>query len=215
MKKKEIPNKSLTKYSIMVIVFVISVILLGVSLSYAYFTAYFNGISDTTPGKAAILDVTTTLTSVPVINAARLALIEAPEYKEKAEKIEFSVTNEATSNINAKYTLKLVEMSLTKNLFSQYFKWKIVVNEDTSEEKSFTGDFSDESITPEGTNELDKVTDLTKMLLNEDEALTLEINKTDQIKFYIWLENAENIDQIYLTNGEFQGKLSMDAVPTK
>lgn len=215
MKKKDIPNKSLTKYSIMVIVFVISVIVIGISLSYAYFSAYFDGISDTAPGQAAILDVSTTLTSVPVINAARLALIEATEYKEKAEKIEFTVTNEATSNINAKYTIKLVEMSLTKNLFSKYFKWKIVVNEGTAEEKIFDGDFSDENIAQEGTTELDKVTDLTKILLNDGEALTLTVNKTDQIKFYLWLENAENIDQIYLTNGEFQGKLSMDAVPTK
>ncbi len=213
--KKNRTNNSLTKYAVMTIVFVSSVVLLGISLSYAYFTATFSGVGETAPGNAAVLNVTTTLTTVPVINAARLALIESTEYKSKAEKISFSVTNEATSNINAKYTIKMVEMSMSKNLFSQYFKWKIIINEGSPNEQSFTGNFADSNITEEGTTELDKVTELTKILVGEEEALTLKANSTDQITFYMWLENAENIDQMYLTNGDFQGKLSLDAVPSK
>lgn len=215
MKEEQGKNKEITKYSVMVLVFVLSIVVIGVSLSYAYFTANFTGQNDTGLNKAATLNVTTTLTTAPVIDSSQLALIESTEYITKGEKISFEITNENTSNVNAKYTIKLVEMSLSQNLFSKYFKWKLVINEGTATEKEFNGNFADETKAPEGTSGKEEITELTKKLIAEEEALTLSIGQTDNVVFYLWLENEADVDQIYLTEGTFKGKLSMDAVPTK
>jgi len=213
--EKKTQKKEITKYSFMVLVFVLSIVVIGVSLSYAYFSANFTGKNETGLNKTAKLNVTTTLTTAPVIDSSQLALIENVDYKTKAEKITFTVTNENTSNVNAKYTIKLVEMSLSKNLFSKYFKWKLVINEGTENEKEFNGDFADAETATEGTDDKTELTNLTKQLIGEEEALTLAISQTDSIVFYLWLENEAEVDQLYLTEGKFKGKLSMDAIPTK
>jgi len=215
MKKEIAPNNEVKKYSIMVIVFVISIVLIGVSLSYAYFSAKFTGNASTPTAKAAIMNVTTSLVTAQAINSDKLAIIDPADYKEKSEKVAFTVTNENTSNVNAKYTIKIDDMSLSKNLFSKYFKWELTINEGTANEKVFQGNFEDASVTPEGTEDKSMLTGLSKILVTDEQALSLNINQTDDIKFYIWLENDENVNQIYLTEGTFNGKLSMNAVPTK
>ena len=79
-------------------------------------------------------------------------------------------------------------MSLSKNLFSKYFKWKLIINEGTATEKEFTGTFADETLASEGTEDNTELTDLTKILVSDEQALTLDVGQTDDIKFYIWLE---------------------------
>ena len=141
--------------------------------------------------------------------------IRGGKYEDNAEKVSFSVTNSASSGAKAKYTIDLVEMSITKNLASKYFKWALVVNPDGDNRQVFTGDFADESIGSEGNSDTTLVEGLTKTLLDEEHALILDIGATDNLDFYIWLENDDSVDQLYLTNGDFSGKLSMNAVPTR
>lgn len=203
------------KYLVMVVVFVLSIVVIGVSASYAFFSASITGNGEVPSSSTGTLNVTTTLTNTPAINSTELVIIDAAEYKTKGEKIEFSVTNQNTSNVNAKYTIKLVEMSLSKKLFSKYFKWELVINEGTEGEKKFNGNFADAAIAAEGNEDSTLVTNLTKILVPEEEALKLNVSQTDQIKFYIWLENDVNENQLYLTEGTFNGKLSLDAVPSK
>jgi len=214
MEKQVTPKNSLMKSTVTTIIFIVSIMVFGVSISYAYYTANFKGNSEVPSSTAAQLDVTTTLTTVPVINAAQLAIIEPSEYLTKGEKVSFSITNEATSNVKAKYVIKIVEMSLSENLFSKYLKWSLVVNHADGTSKTFNGDFSDESHA-EGNSSTTKVDKLSKTLIADDEAIVLNIDSTDQLTFYIWLENDDTVDQLYLTNGDFQGKISMNAVPTK
>ncbi len=218
MEEKIAPKGGNIKNTIKIFVFVCSILVFGVSVSYAYFTANMVGNSTTSHNQGGVLDVTATLSSVPVINAAQLALIEPTEYLTKGEKVTFSVTNTNNSTLKAKYTIKLVEMSLSKNLFSKYFKWALIVNTAAGDTKTYTGDFADATITPEGTEitaDDVEVTGLTKVLISDEDAIALDINSTDNLSFYIWLENDAHVDQLYLTNGTFTGKLSLDAVPTK
>lgn len=198
-----------------IVVFVISIVVIGVSVSYAFYTANMTGNASVPSSNAAIMNVTTNLAEAGAINAAKLSLIDATDYLTKAQKVEFSVTNETTSNVKAKYIVKLVEMSLSKNLASKYFKWSLVVNAGTSNAKTFSGTFADTTIGAEGTTDKTLVSDLTKTLITDANALTLNIGATDNIDFYIWLENDSAVDQLYLTNGNFTGKLSIEAVPTK
>lgn len=215
MDTKKISKNGYAKNIMFISVFVISIIVIGISVSYSFYSALIKGGSDITGSTAAKMDVTTTLNTTAAINAAKLSMIDAGEYLTKAEKVRFSVTNGTTSNVKAKYTVQLVDMSLSKNLASKYFKWTLIVNAGTSTEKSFTGNFADTTIAPEGTSDTTVVNNLSKTLITDENAITLDIGATDNIDFYIWLENDPVLDQLYLTNGNFTGKLNLNATPTK
>ena len=207
--------KSDTKNFILVIVLVISVIVFGISTSYAFYTASMVGSNEVPLNTAANLNVTSTLTTSTVISSAELALIEADEYETKGEHVSFTVTNHDDSNVNAKYTISLEQMSMKNNLFSKYLKWKIIVNKGTTNEQVIDGDFADATISAEGNTDKTLVSDLTKSLVSDNNPLQINIGVTDTVDFYIWLENDAKVNQIYLTSGTFSAKLAINAVPSK
>lgn len=212
VKQEKASNK---KLFVMSTILVVSLVVLGISFSYAYFALRYRGTAEVPENNAAVLNVSSTLTSATAINASRMNLISATDVDTQAKNVSFSVTNENTSNVNAKYIVKLVDFTVTKNLSSQFFKWKLVVNPGTSEEKSLTGNFLDNTIATEGTSDITQLSGLTKILVTEENALPLSIGMTDNLIFYIWLENSDTIDQQYLTNGSFSGKLALEAFPSK
>lgn len=206
---------SLKIYTLIVIIFVISIVVLGVSLSYSYFNVNVEGSKNIPANQTPQFNVTTTLDSVNTINAAQLALINSENYENEAEKVSFAVTNSSTSEVKAKYTINLEEMTISKNLASKYFKWALVINGESDSKQIFSGDFADANIAVEGNSDTTTVGNLSKVLINDENAIVLDIGKTDSLVFYIWLENDDTVDQLYLTNGTFSGKLSMSAVPTR
>ena len=199
-------------------ILVVSIIIIAFSLTWAYFTVGNGGKEAINDNQAAILNVDSNLKNASAINETEMALIEPENVDTEAKKVTFDVTNQDTSTVNAKYIVKLIDYSITKNLSSAYFKWKLVVIPG-EEEQVFSGDFLQPDI-PEGTTltgveEDDKVSGLEKELVTEDEALTLNVGESDNLVFYVWLENNQSNDQIYLTSGQFRGKLSLEAYPVK
>lgn len=213
MESKKLKKKSFVKNTVLISVLVVSIIVIGISLSFAYFTMSIQGSSDTGNNQAAILNVTTTLTTADAINATSLAIIDGSEYLTKAESIEFTVTNNTDSNVNALYTINMTDITISKNMLSQYFKWALVINSDTS--NAITGSFQDLSLADEGNSDTSTVTMGSKVLIADENARSLSIGATDTITLYLWLENDNNVDQLYLTNGTFSGKLSLNATPVK
>lgn len=213
MESKKLKKKSFVKNTVLISVLVVSIIVIGISLSFAYFTMSIQGSSDTGNNQAAILNVTTTLTTADAINATSLAIIDGSEYLTKAESIEFTVTNNTDSNVNALYTINMTDITISKNMLSQYFKWALVINSDTS--NAITGSFQDLSLADEGNTDTSTVTIGSKVLIADENARSLSIGATDTITLYLWLENDDNVDQLYLTNGTFSGKLSLNATPVK
>ena len=213
MESKKLKKKSFVKNTVLIYVLVVSIIVIGISLSFAYFTMSIQGSSDTGNNQAAILNVTTTLTTADAINATSLAIIDGSEYLTKAESIEFTVTNNTDSNVNALYTINMTDITISKNMLSQYFKWALVINSDTS--NAITGSFQDLSLADEGNSDTSTVTIGSKVLIADENARSLSIGATDTITLYLWLENDDNVDQLYLTNGTFSGKLSLNATPVK
>lgn len=218
-KKQTESSRSTLKNGIIITVLIVGIVVIGVSISYAYYSAWLRGNATVPKNDAAILNIATNLDSVSAIDAPRLSLIDGSDYLNSAEKVTFTVTNESTSNVNAAYTIKLVEMNLSRNLYSKYFKWAIVINAGTENVMTYTGDFADSSIASEGTT-VDKenpdiVSNQTKNLFKDGESQSLVIGAMDTVDFYLWLENDESVDQLYLTNGSFSGKLSIDVVPVK
>ena len=114
--EKKSKNKAV-KSGIFIAVFVLSIMIIGVSVSYAYFSANVVGSSDTGENQAAKLNVTTTLTSGGAINATSLAIIDGSEYLTKAEHFEFTVTNNTDSTVRAKYAINLTDITISKNIF--------------------------------------------------------------------------------------------------
>ena len=198
-------------------ILVFSIVVIGFSLTYAYFSVGYGGKAEVNGNQAAILNVDSDLKNASAINETEMALINQEDVENEAKKVTFDVINQGSSTVNAKYIVKLIDYSITKNLSSKYFKWKLVVNPGEGEQV-FTGNFL-QNPEDEGTkltgDDTDNLTGLSKVLVNEDEALTLNIGKTDHLVFYVWLENDEALNQIYLTSGEFRGKLSLEAFPTK
>ena len=186
MKEKNSTKNVMFNSAIRIIVFVLAIVIFGVSTSYAYYVANIKGQANVDESKTATLNVITTLENAPAISASKMSIINASDYLTKAQKVDFSITNETTSNVKAKYTLKLVEMSITKNLSSKYFKYAVIVNAGKNNEKTFTGNFLDEeNIAPENTSVTkdnpETVTGLTKNLIDEDNALILYICSTDTL----------------------------------
>lgn len=212
MKKKKRDARSL----VLGIIVIMLVITMGIGISYAFYMIGMTGRSDVSQSTAAVLNLTTTLEQVDRINTDKLQLTEITNnnYAEVVtDKVTFTVTNESSSNVNGKYNLYLKELALTRNLSSQYFKWAAVVSGTNS--KIVTGNFLDTTnLGVEGNTNRIVVSNLTKTLIDDANALTLAPGQTDTVTFYIWLENA-NVDQLYLTNGSFSGKLAIDAVPVK
>ena len=254
MTEKEEQKKEIKKYLIISIVLVVSIAIIGMSLSYAYFAINFMNPTDgkTVPdNKAAKLNVTSDVNDAEAISTKNLALIEASDVDKEAETVKFTVTNNEDS-IPADYDINLVDLELSKNLLSQYFKWKVVVTHgDETAGTTQNGTFQDSNCanlddtvkSEDGNGECHYVltnadgeytpTDADMMVYNgsgyiqktdgnvKNSTLTLAtienfaVGKTDTIKFYIWLENDPKVDQLYLTNGSFSGKLSIVAVPHK
>ena len=193
--------------------FVLLIVVAGITISYAYYTLNMRGSTTTDTNQAANLNITTTLTGTTAINTSNLVLIDGTDLS-KAEKVSFSVTNNTDSTVDAKYTINLIDMSLTQNLFSKYFKWALVMNGDTT--NKIVGDFQDETgVIQEGETSTTSQTVATKNLITEENALPLAIGATDTIDFYIWLQDDDNVNQIYLTSGTFSSKLSLNAFPSK
>lgn len=193
--------------------FVLLIVVAGITISYAYYTLNMRGSTTTDTNQAANLNITTTLTGTTAINTSNLVLIDGTDLS-KAEKVSFSVTNNTDSTVDAKYTINLIDMSLTQNLFSKYFKWALVINGDIT--NKIVGDFQDETgVIQEGETSTTSQTVATKNLITEENALPLAIGATDTIDFYIWLQDDDNVNQIYLTSGTFSSKLSLNAFPSK
>ena len=85
----------------------------------------------------------------------------------------------------------------------------------TPANNAITGSFQDLSLADEGNSDTSTVTIGSKVLIADENARSLSIGATDTITLYLWLENDDNVDQLYLTNGTFSGKLSLNATPVK
>lgn len=209
--KKEIKN-----HLVKIGVLLIAIVILGVSLTYAYYNAKLSGESNVDNQKAANFKVTSTLTSANVINDAKMSLIDAANINTEADKVEFSVTNDVTSTVSGKYFVYLTELKISKNLYSKYFKWQLVRKTSGGESIIDSGDFSkairtDATVPGEATNVLTTVQDIG---LNKV-ALVIPKSTTDNLIFRIWIENNPSENQVDLTNGAFEGKLKIDATPSK
>ena len=209
--KKEIKN-----HIIKIGIFVLALVTIGISLTYAYYVANLSGETSIDETNAAIFEVTSSLADTTSITNTKMSLINAEDVKESADKVEFSVTNSINSTVNGQYYIYSIDVHLTKNLYNKYFKWELVRVTQSGENVIDSGNFGTAMRSdPPTPNEADNVlTTTTNIPLNKI-ALEIPKGKTDNLIFRLWLENDSTVNQVDLTNGTFQGKLKIEASPVK
>ena len=91
------------KYIIICIVFVVALLILGISLTYAYFQFDISSNFTETKFTTGTFSMDTNLTDASVINATNMTLLNTDEVESKSEKINF--TAQAKNNTNAKFNI--------------------------------------------------------------------------------------------------------------
>lgn len=212
-------KKNTKSYLTKMIILIISFIVIGISGTYAYFTMTTVGNPTETRATAGVFKVISSLENANAINNTRLRLIDNVDKETKAEKVTFTVTSLPESTVDARYYIRLKNIEISKNLYSSYMKWEIAK---TTGEVLAKGDFSQlsrdgEPLANEENNVLTNAKDLdlttsTQTTTGED-GLVLVKKTQETLLFRIWLENDPNINQIDLMEGNFSGKLFLEAVP--
>lgn len=192
-------------YLVKVLVFVVALVVLGISTTYAYFTLNITGTPNLTTVGTGTLQIDSNLKTVTSVSNPNL--IEKGTQADNAQSVSFYLENNSTKSINAKYNIYLTNITITKNFFSKYFKWELERNGSVV----YSGDFS--TLENVGTSSDENNYTINKFLLNSEE-FTLNNGERDNLIFRIWLEN-DNVDQTSLTRGSFSAKLFYEAVPVR
>lgn len=204
---KEKKKNSLAK----VMILVVSLIVIGVSGTYAYYTLSMSDPS-TTSAKSGVFKVESSLETTNAINNNKIRLINNIEKEIKAEKVIFTVTSKSESTIDGEYYIYLKDILLSKNLYTKYLHWELVKNNVVEASGDFADAASKRTDTPVANEADNVVTSISEMKLNET-PLHLNKNSKDTLIFRLWLENDPNVNQIAITNGSFAGRLYLEAFP--
>ncbi len=188
------------------LIIVVSIVIIGLSLSYAY---YVNTIRETnadnqgaslTSGNLS-MDFTTSqninATSASLINDADILSEENNNYT--AFSISFAEDNTVSE---ATYNIYLTDISMTENFKSSYVKWALYRANNTLVTQ---GDFSNVTLngTGSGTHNASDIT-------LASESIT-SVEETKSYKLYIWLSNDPDNNQISLLNGSLSAKVGFRA----
>lgn len=188
------------------LIIVVSIVIIGLSLSYAY---YVNTIRETnadnqgaslTSGNLS-MDFTTSqninATSASLINDADILSEENNNYT--AFSISFAEDNTVSE---ATYNIYLTDISMTENFKSSYVKWALYRANNTLVTQ---GDFSNVTLngTGSGTHNASDIT-------LASESIT-SVEGTKSYKLYIWLSNDPDNNQISLLNGSLSAKVGFRA----
>lgn len=193
---ENVENNAKKRLILASLIIVMSIIIIGLSLSYAY---YLNQVVEVNPEnqKASITsgELTMNFATERVINAISAGLVSDADILTEADYTQFSVTLPSTAKVDsATYTLYLTELTITDNLKSNYVKWALYDGNGTSEITN--GTFLNATT---GTD------------LTIDTGISISKGETDSYRLYIWLSNDENVNQIDLLNGSLSAKVGFRA----
>ena len=208
-KSKDTSKKKDRKLLIWSVILVCLLILLGISLTYAYFARDFSieGEEPETVVETGKLDIDF-ITSEYIKNDDAKLIDDSVAYRE-ADKTQFSVTRSALNTVEyVYYTLQLVDINISDNLKSPYLKWRLYETADiTADTKPLNyGDFSDLNCF---TNEEGKETCAMDLF---DTKIPLAKTVTDDFVLLIWLSNDDSKNQTELLKGNISAKVQVTAV---
>lgn len=192
---EESKNQASSKaYIIGALVITVSLIVIGISMSYAYFA---NRVEEINPGNKGVTissgNLDMTFATSATINATAAGLVNDTDITTKAEHTNFSITLPSDAKVaSATYNLYLTELNISDNLKSKYLKWNLYKSGTSVANGTF------ENI---GTN----------TTLNLETAVTISKGTTNDYVLYIWLSNDPDVNQTSLLSGTFSGKVGFKA----
>lgn len=210
MNEKNYNKRQVTK----VFILVIALMVIAFSGTYAYFTNNFIGKPSTTTVTSGVFKVTSSLENASAIRNRRMVLIHVndtqDQREELADRLTFTVTSTEESTVDGEFNLYLKDIKLTKNLYTKYLKWELLSDGTIIDSGSFENvERTDTAV--EGEEEK-AITDVKEFQLNTN-ALSLPKNTTQTYTFRMYLLDDPNRNQIELTDGSFNGRIYLEAVP--
>ena len=195
---ENIENQDNTKKRMILtsLIIVVSIVIIGISLSYAYFT---NSVQELNSGNQGTNitsgELTMSLATTQSINANSASLINDSDVVSEADYTAFSVTLPSSADAaSATYSLYLTELTITDNLKDSDVKWALYDGSGSNQIAS--GNFAN-------------ATTGTDLPLQSN--IPISRGTTTSYRLYIWLSNDPANQQIDLLNGSLSAKVGFRA----
>ena len=172
---------------------ILVLIVFGIGRAYAYFSAQSETSTETVTTATYNLEVE----GGEVLRAKDIVPINSSDILTKATELPFTITNTSDGPIITEITLTNITMS--KGLDDEYFKWALYSNNTLVKQDSFY------NATNKVTNE-DKVT-IDEIILTDN----VEIETSKEYKLYVWIEDSGN-PQNEMQSSSFEGKITVNAI---
>lgn len=204
--KKQISNK---KYIIICCVFVVSLMIIAMSISFAYLKLDVSGVENATETKieTGTFDIKTSLTNVNAINATNIMLINEDEIEAKANSISFTVQAASTTNKAGKFNIYLKDIVISKGMIDSNFKWQLLMDGKIIGDGNFANIENDGIVSSTNTN-TDTINYYDTFYLKED----IEFNGFNEssLELRVYLLNDSSVNQNNLLNGTFEAKIGIE-----
>ena len=195
---ENIENQDNTKKRMILtsLIIVVSIVIIGISLSYAYFT---NSVQELNSGNQSTNitsgELTMSLATTQYINANSASLINDSDVVSEADYTAFSVTLPSSADAaSATYSLYLTELTIADNLKDSDVKWALYDGSGSNQIAS--GNFAN-------------ATTGTDLPLQSN--IPISRGTTTSYRLYIWLSNDPANQQIDLLNGSLSAKVGFRA----
>ncbi len=178
------------------LIIVMSIIIIGMSISYAYYVNTVNEVNPTSQGTTFTSgELTMNITTSQNISADAASLIDDADVLTEADYTAFSIVMPSSSDADtATYQLYLTELTITDNFKSADVKWALYNADATSQIAS--GNF------------LNATTGTNFPLVDN---ITITNGETTAYRLYIWLSNDPIENQTDLLNGSLSAKVGFTA----
>lgn len=193
-KKRDLGNIILS------IAFVLCLLLLGVSATYAYFNKGLksNGENTSTNVTTGVLSVD--FSTSKYINNINTQLIEDKNIFKEADKTAFTIKRNELSTVDTtEYNIYLDIIKLPDALKSKHVKWALYNDANPDENKN-----------PLSTGNFENIGDLKKIQLNQTK-INLPKNSTHEYTLYLWLSYSATDNQNEFLQQELHVKVETEA----
>ncbi len=183
------------------IIFVLALLLIGISATYAFFSRRIESSKEKTQSNviSGVLDID--FITNKYIHNTQTFLVKDDEIFEKADKSVFTIKRSSESTVdNIKYNLYLDIIVLSEELKSEYVKWALY-DTSTPDNNSIAisnGNFKD-------------IGDLTKIQLNQTQ-IYLPKEDSHDYTLFVWLSYSDTVLQNEFLQKELEVKVSAEAI---
>ncbi|MBO5096536.1 MAG: hypothetical protein J6B98_06645 [Bacilli bacterium] len=205
-------KSSLNKYVIMCVVFVISIIAIAFSISFAYMESDILGELTETKVNTGTFDIKTSLTNTTAINTKNMMLISEDEIEDKSNKISFTVQAASTTGKAGEFNVYLKDVIIDKGLIDPNFKWQLLMDDEIIGE----GDFS--NIDTDGIkSETNTNTDTTNYydMFYLKKAISFKEFNESTLEIRVYTLNDSTVNQNNLLYKTMQAKIGVEAYSVK